>query len=331
MLLKHSLRSYPKKSDLRYSWLPFAVLGSSLLSGAASLISGNKQSQGQREANATNIQIAREQNAFNRESWNMENEYNTPSAQMRRLKDAGLNPNLVYGSGQAVTAASSQRPAAGARVENARTGEAQGLARMVETIMQGLIRSQEIQQTQARTELMKTQADLAGVKGEESLANIGRIEASSRNLDSSTNLNVKRLDEIDSRIRNIDSSTLLNDARQHGQEIYNSYAAGLHHTKIQMQETANAMSQAQIAALAERVAQAWRSLDIQAGRLYMDQSRLSTYQQIAAEQINAIRAGVEGTTIRNSIQKEHMDYKHVNAFFSALKLASPMNWLSPLK
>lgn len=27
-----------------------------------------------------------------------QNEYNTPSAQMRRLQEAGLNPNLVYGS-----------------------------------------------------------------------------------------------------------------------------------------------------------------------------------------------------------------------------------------
>lgn len=29
--------------------------------------------------------------------WNMQNEYNSPSAQMQRFKDAKLNPNLVYG------------------------------------------------------------------------------------------------------------------------------------------------------------------------------------------------------------------------------------------
>lgn len=34
--------------------------------------------------------------------WNMQNQYNLPSSQMQRLKDAGLNPNLVYGSGNAV-------------------------------------------------------------------------------------------------------------------------------------------------------------------------------------------------------------------------------------
>lgn len=31
--------------------------------------------------------------------WNMQNTYNSPSAQMARLQAAGLNPNLVYGSG----------------------------------------------------------------------------------------------------------------------------------------------------------------------------------------------------------------------------------------
>lgn len=31
--------------------------------------------------------------------WNQQNEYNSPTAQMARLKAAGLNPNLVYGKG----------------------------------------------------------------------------------------------------------------------------------------------------------------------------------------------------------------------------------------
>lgn len=37
------------------------------------------------------------QNELNRENWEMQNAYNTPSAQMARYKEAGLNPNLIYG------------------------------------------------------------------------------------------------------------------------------------------------------------------------------------------------------------------------------------------
>ena len=39
--------------------------------------------------------------AYNRqkEFWNMQNEYNTPTKQVERLKAAGLNPALMYGQG----------------------------------------------------------------------------------------------------------------------------------------------------------------------------------------------------------------------------------------
>jgi len=43
--------------------------------------------------------------------WNMQNEYNAPQQQMNRYKEAGLNPNLIYGSGsQAGTASPINTP-----------------------------------------------------------------------------------------------------------------------------------------------------------------------------------------------------------------------------
>lgn len=45
----------------------------------------------------------------NKEMWNLANQYNTPEMQMERLRDAGLNPNLVYGTG-AVGNTSTQTP-----------------------------------------------------------------------------------------------------------------------------------------------------------------------------------------------------------------------------
>ena len=33
------------------------------------------------------------------QDWQMQNEYNSPTAQMKRLQEAGLNPNLIYGRG----------------------------------------------------------------------------------------------------------------------------------------------------------------------------------------------------------------------------------------
>lgn len=48
--------------------------------------------------------------AYERElhMWNLNNEYNTPAAQVQRLKDAGLNPALVYGTGASVATGNSK-------------------------------------------------------------------------------------------------------------------------------------------------------------------------------------------------------------------------------
>lgn len=60
--------------------------------------------------------------------WNMQNEYNSPSAQMSRLKAAGLNPNLVYGNGadaqSSGTVRSSGVPGAEFRAPQFHVGEA---------------------------------------------------------------------------------------------------------------------------------------------------------------------------------------------------------------
>lgn len=56
-----------------------------------------------------NRELAEYQYSKDLEMWNRNNEYNSPQAQMARLQEAGLNPNLVYGSG-AVANTSGQMP-----------------------------------------------------------------------------------------------------------------------------------------------------------------------------------------------------------------------------
>lgn len=81
-------------------------LGAGVIAGAGSLIGGlfssagsryaaRKQLQAVRETNAANLQIAQQNNAFNERMWNMQNQYNTPSAQRARLEAAGINPYLM--------------------------------------------------------------------------------------------------------------------------------------------------------------------------------------------------------------------------------------------
>lgn len=67
-------------------WLPAAI-------GAVGQIGSNLLN------NAAQNRIYEKQRRDNIEFWNMQNEYNTPAAQMQRFKDAGLNTKLIYGQG----------------------------------------------------------------------------------------------------------------------------------------------------------------------------------------------------------------------------------------
>lgn len=68
------------------------AVGSQLLAQKSASNQVNKTHEANRRAAAQEFQN-------NLSMWHMQNRYNDPSMQMQRLKAAGLNPNLVYGTG----------------------------------------------------------------------------------------------------------------------------------------------------------------------------------------------------------------------------------------
>lgn len=104
--------------------IPFPV-GAAIQGGSAVLgtvLGGIFGHKSQNSANAANLQINRENNAFNErmmqkqldyntDMWNKQNAYNTPSAQVQRLKEAGLNPYLMLSNGNQIGTASSANSA----------------------------------------------------------------------------------------------------------------------------------------------------------------------------------------------------------------------------
>lgn len=54
---------------------------------------------GGKQQGASNMKLAKYQNEFNYRMWQENNAYNSPASQMSRFKEAGLNPNLMYGQG----------------------------------------------------------------------------------------------------------------------------------------------------------------------------------------------------------------------------------------
>jgi hypothetical protein len=86
--------------DTSLSLNPLGFAGS-LASGIFGAIGANKQIKAQAKENQKNreynLMLARLQNQWNLEQWQRENDYNSPTAQMARYRQAGLNPDLIYG------------------------------------------------------------------------------------------------------------------------------------------------------------------------------------------------------------------------------------------
>lgn len=80
--------------------IPLAI---PLIAAGASLVGGLLQSRGSKKqteaTNKANKELAEYQYSKNLEMWERQNAYNAPTAQMQRYDDAGLNPNLIYGTG----------------------------------------------------------------------------------------------------------------------------------------------------------------------------------------------------------------------------------------
>lgn len=126
-----------------------------VIGGAVSgLLGGRSVSR----ANEANIEWAREQMNTQRswalEDWNRNNQYNSPEAQMQRLKDAGLNPNLVYGGANAIQAA------APIRATESGKPNIQPVPAMVESMLSGFLSMYDLQKIQAETDNIKAQKDL---------------------------------------------------------------------------------------------------------------------------------------------------------------------------
>lgn len=82
--------------------------------------------------------------------WSMQNEYNSPAAQMQRFKDAGLSPHLVYGqmSNGGVVRSTESKP------WNPQTPDiATPVARSLETYLQGRVTSQQLSNMASQEDL----------------------------------------------------------------------------------------------------------------------------------------------------------------------------------
>ena len=132
----------------------------------------DKQIAAQREENRLNRyynqMLARQQNQWNLEQWQRENYYNSPAAQMYRLRQAGLNPDLMYGQGTTGNSAGSPEMTSGASSEPQDMASLLSKRSLGQTLSMSIEREQQRRMTEAQIEAIKantkkTEEETAGV------------------------------------------------------------------------------------------------------------------------------------------------------------------------
>lgn len=150
--------------------IPLVGAGISALGGIIGSWFGKKSTDNSNKANLELAKYQAQQNqlmldrAYNQNlhMWNETNSYNSPVAQMARLKSAGLNPNLVYGTGSVTgntTSSVPQLEAASYDAPNIRpyTGWNLGLSDAVGTYMQARSNQAQVTSLEAQTDYVRQQ------------------------------------------------------------------------------------------------------------------------------------------------------------------------------
>lgn len=109
------------------------------------------------------------------EQWYRENAYNAPDEQMRRLRNAGLNPNLVYGTGTVTGNTTTSgprfdRPDVEYNYEPFQL-PTRAISRGIEFIQENRLKDRQIAETEERVKNLATQRDALKVKIESEIIN----------------------------------------------------------------------------------------------------------------------------------------------------------------
>lgn len=150
-----------------------AIIGAAAAIGG-SLLSNRGKRQEARDYNDTSYRIAQEQNLYNRqmaewamanqdrlswEHWNAMNAYNHPKQQMARLREAGLNPLLVYGSGGVSGNSSSMAPVPNVYTPQAASRDHVPVPTFSEGLANAIFAYQDFRQRDLQSQLTSAQTE----------------------------------------------------------------------------------------------------------------------------------------------------------------------------
>lgn len=147
---------------------PLIVAGASL---AGQAINAGSQANINKKTRKWNEKMYAQQRGDSLSDWQMQNEYNTPKAQMQRFKDANLNPHLIYGQGDSGNSFQVRSSDSGNWSPDAPKIDLGGAAQStLNAHFDSQIKKQEIDNMTAQNSLIRSQKMLADANTDKTLS-----------------------------------------------------------------------------------------------------------------------------------------------------------------
>lgn len=185
------------------NWGP--ILENTIGSLFGGLLSGGGEYLAAKEYNRGAMQREEQTRQFNRQQWEDQNLYNSPVQQMQRLQEAGLNPNLIYGSSPS-GAAGNASPAPTGKAPDYKSPNIPAMA------INGLTAYQNFKQQSAIANNELLRGNLIQAQVTKTLADAANMKSNNLILDATIDDQIDAL-KAKAQQENAISRTLLNDAK----------------------------------------------------------------------------------------------------------------------
>lgn len=175
------------------------------------------QKQEQQANREYNLKLAQLQNKWNVQAWNMNNQYNSPSAQIQRLREAGLSPDMMYGGGVSgntnASAPSMTSGAPSASMDYTNLAAKKTIGQSIQEALQNEYTKAQIDNIKADTSKKHTETDILGIEKDFRAAILqGQLETTYLNIkvgNKDMELTDAKIQECQANIRNLDASSKL--------------------------------------------------------------------------------------------------------------------------
>lgn len=177
------------------------VTTAAVIGAGASLFGGFLGKKSNSDTNRANLKIAQMNNEFNErmmqkqmdyntDMWTKQNAYNAPSAQVQRLRDAGLNPSLMMGQGQTGTASAAggvTPPTAQGVTMQPYQPDFSGVGQAAQTYVAMQLEKSKVQSQNALTDAQTQQMYIENqFRAQKLLSEIAQKSANTRNVQAKT-------------------------------------------------------------------------------------------------------------------------------------------------